>query len=148
MRRMKEQFQQNQAELETLKRTQEELRQGKAKLDNILSRLEKEQSDLDKNITVLKDKEQELNKAIERISNQESIDVDDAVTTTAPLYKQLLNAFAEEAALEDAIYYMGEALRCGVIDLDTSEDTVEETVHITCPDAEVPSKSWSIHLKV
>ncbi|RZC36857.1 tumor susceptibility gene 101 protein [Asbolus verrucosus] len=118
MRRMKEQFQQNQAELETLKRTQEELKQGKMKLNTILSRLEKEQNDLDKNITLLKDKEQELDKAIERLSNEEEIDVDDAVTTTAPLYKQLLNAFAEEAALEDAIYYMGEALRCGVIDLD------------------------------
>jgi ESCRT-I complex subunit TSG101 len=67
---------------------------------------------------LLKDKEQELDKAIERLSSEEEIDVDDAVTTTAPLYKQLLNAFAEEAALEDAIYYMGEALRCGVIDLD------------------------------
>lgn len=42
MRRMKEQFQQNQAELETLKRTQEELKQGKAKLDVILGKLEKE----------------------------------------------------------------------------------------------------------
>ncbi|KAK9882448.1 hypothetical protein WA026_021479 [Henosepilachna vigintioctopunctata] len=118
MRRMKELFQQNQAELDTLRRTQEELKQGKAKLDVILNKLEKEQNDLDKNITLLKDKEEELDKAIERISNEEPIDVDDAVTTTAPLYKQLLNAFAEEAALEDAIYYMGEALRCGVIDLD------------------------------
>lgn len=118
LRRMKEQFHQNQAELDTLKRTQEELKQGKAKLDLILSELEKEQNDLDKNITVLKDKEQELDKAIERLNNQEGIDVDDAVITTAPLYKQLLNAYAEEAALEDAIYYMGEALRCGVIDLD------------------------------
>lgn len=88
MRRMKEQFQQNQAELETLKRTQEELKQGKIKLDVILNRLEKEKNDLDKNITLLKDKEQELDKAIERIGNEESIDVDDAVTTTAPLYKQ------------------------------------------------------------
>lgn len=43
MRRMKEQFQQNQAELETLKRTQEELKQGKAKLDAILSKMTKEQ---------------------------------------------------------------------------------------------------------
>lgn len=42
MRRMKEQFQQTQAELETLKRTQDELKQGKAKLDSILIRLEKE----------------------------------------------------------------------------------------------------------
>lgn len=43
LRRMKEQFQQNQAELETLKRTQDELKQGRAKLDAILSRLTKEQ---------------------------------------------------------------------------------------------------------
>ncbi|XP_045464065.1 tumor susceptibility gene 101 protein isoform X2 [Harmonia axyridis] len=118
LRRMKEVFQQNQAELDTLRRTQDELKQGKAKLDVILSKLEKEQNDLDKNITLLKDKEEELDKAIQRISNEEPIDVDEAVTTTAPLYKQLLNAFAEEAALEDAIYYMGEALRCGVVDLD------------------------------
>jgi ESCRT-I complex subunit TSG101 len=121
LRRMKEQFQQNQAELETLQRTQDELKQGKMKLNTILSRLEKEQvsgvvlfgplgcekfkiwrpkqekscsvvvnlqSDLDKNITLLKDKEQELDKAIERLSSEEEIDVDDAVTTTAPLYKQ------------------------------------------------------------
>jgi ESCRT-I complex subunit TSG101 len=40
---MKEQFQQNQAELETLQRTQDELKQGKMKLNTILSRLEKEQ---------------------------------------------------------------------------------------------------------
>lgn len=88
MRRMKEQYLQNQAELETLKRTQEDLRQGKAKLDVMLNKLEKEKKDLEKNITLLRDKEQELNTAIEKIGVQESIDVDDAVTTTAPLYKQ------------------------------------------------------------
>lgn len=118
VRRMKELYQQNQAELDTLQRTQEELKQGKTKLEMILNKMEKEKNDLDKNIMLLKDKEEELNKAIERISNEEPIDVDDAITTTAPLYKQLLNAFAEEAALEDAIYYMGQALRCDVIDLD------------------------------
>lgn len=31
---------------------------------------------------------------------------------------RILNAFCEEAATEDAIYYMGEALRRGVIDLE------------------------------
>lgn len=30
----------------------------------------------------------------------------------------MLNAFAEEAATEDAIYYLGEGLRQGSIDLD------------------------------
>jgi ESCRT-I complex subunit TSG101 len=33
-------------------------------------------------------------------------------------FDRLLNAYAEEAATEDAIYYMGEALRSGVIDLE------------------------------
>lgn len=42
-RRMREQFQQHQAELETLRRTHQELVQGKAKLDEILGRLEREQ---------------------------------------------------------------------------------------------------------
>jgi len=31
---------------------------------------------------------------------------------------RLLNAFAEEQATEDAVYYMGEALRKGVVELD------------------------------
>ena len=34
------------------------------------------------------------------------------------LIVRLLNAFAEEQATEDAVYYMGEALRKGVVELD------------------------------
>jgi ESCRT-I complex subunit TSG101 len=33
-------------------------------------------------------------------------------------FSRLINAYAEEAAIEDAIYYIGEALRKGVIDLE------------------------------
>lgn len=42
-RRMKEQFSQHQAELETLRRTHQELVQGKTKLDDIIARMEREQ---------------------------------------------------------------------------------------------------------
>lgn len=118
-RRLKEQSLQSQAELETLRRTQQELREGKSRLEDILTRLQRERAELDKNVTILQEKEKELHTAIERLEEQEGIDVDEAVVTTAPLYSQLLNAFAEEATLEDAIYYMGEALRKEVIDLDT-----------------------------
>lgn len=118
-RRLKEQSQQSQAELETLRRTQQELREGKSRLEDILARLQRERSELDKNVAILQEKEKELETAVERLGEQEGVDVDEAVVTTAPLYSQLLNAFAEEATLEDAIYYMGEALRKEVIDLDT-----------------------------
>uniref|UniRef100_A0A1B6CLS7 UEV domain-containing protein n=1 Tax=Clastoptera arizonana TaxID=38151 RepID=A0A1B6CLS7_9HEMI len=117
-RRLDEQFAQSRAELDILQQSASELAQGKNKLEKILERLEKECNEMERNVTTLKEKEIELEKAINQLGEEESIDVDEAVTTTAPLYKQILNAFAEEAALEDAIYYMGEALRRGVIDLD------------------------------
>jgi ESCRT-I complex subunit TSG101 len=42
-----------------------------------------------------------------------------AISATTPLFKQLLNSYAEEAAIEDEIYYLGEALRQNVVDCDT-----------------------------
>ncbi|EDV40429.1 uncharacterized protein Dana_GF23934 [Drosophila ananassae] len=118
-RRIQEKVNQYQAEIETLNRTKQELVEGSAKIDSIISRLEREQVDLQKNIAVLKDKEEELEKSLETLESAEAIDPDEAVTTTAPLYRQLLNAYADEAATEDAIYYLGEGLRGGVIDLET-----------------------------
>jgi ESCRT-I complex subunit TSG101 len=138
-RRIEERVNQCQAEIQTLKRTKQELTEGQTKIQQIVAKLEREEQELKKNISVLKDKEQELEKSLESLEKVDGIDVDEAVITTAPLYKQwvvgsyywacfsnkhllffdrLLNAYAEEAATEDAIYYMGEALRSGVIDLE------------------------------
>ncbi|CAG5029923.1 unnamed protein product [Parnassius apollo] len=118
-RKLKEQSQQSQAELETLRRTQQELCEGKTRLEDIFTRLQREKASLEKNLSILQEKEKELEAAVERLAEQDGVEADEAVVTTAPLYSQLLNAFAEEATLEDAIYYMGEALRKEVIDLDT-----------------------------
>lgn len=117
-RRIQEKVNQCQAEIQTLKRTQQELNEGQSKINDIIGRLERDEQELNKSIAVLKDKEQELERALEGLEKVDGIDVDEAVTTTAPLYKQLLNAYAEEAAIEDAVYFMGEALRSGVIDLE------------------------------
>lgn len=87
-RRLCEQFSQLQAELETLRRTQQELMNGSSRLKELFSKLQKEKQELDKNINILQDKESELEKEIEKLSDNQSIDVDEAVTTIAPLYKQ------------------------------------------------------------
>ncbi|XP_055613338.1 tumor susceptibility gene 101 protein [Uranotaenia lowii] len=116
--RIQEKVNQCQAEIQTLKRTQQELNEGQSKINDIIGRLERDEQELNKSIAVLRDKDQELERALESLEKVDGIDVDEAVTTTAPLYKQLLNAYAEEAAIEDAVYFMGEALRSGVIDLE------------------------------
>uniref|UniRef100_T1JPK6 UEV domain-containing protein n=1 Tax=Strigamia maritima TaxID=126957 RepID=T1JPK6_STRMM len=117
-RRLRDVFSQAQAEMDVLKRTGDELGQGKTKLESIINKLEAEQMELDKNVFMLQEKNEAMANVISKLENQESIDVDEAVVTTTPLYKQLLNLFAEENATEDAIYYLGEALRKGIIDLD------------------------------
>lgn len=77
------------------------------------------QADVDKNIDLLKRKDEEMTAALEKMENQsEDNDIDDVMSPTAPLYKQILNLYAEENAIEDTIFYLGEALRRNVIDLD------------------------------
>lgn len=117
-RRLREQFFQLQAELETLRRTQQELTSGSTRLSELFSKFQKEKTELEKNVKILQDKDSELKKEISKLSDKQTIEIDETVTTIAPLYKQMLNCFVEEAAIEDAIYYLAEGLRSNIIDLD------------------------------
>ncbi|CAH1798904.1 unnamed protein product [Owenia fusiformis] len=125
-RRLKEIFAQAQAEMDALKKTQEDLNAGKAKLEEMVGNLEKEQIEVEKNISLLREKDEEIMDVLARMENREAIDIDEAVVAPAPLYKQLLNSFAEEQAIEDTIYYLGTALNRGSIDLDVFLKKVRE----------------------
>ncbi|XP_063043772.1 tumor susceptibility gene 101 protein-like isoform X2 [Engraulis encrasicolus] len=117
--RMKEEMDRAQAELDALKRTEEDLKRGHQRLEDMISRIGQETTDVDRNIELLKQKDEEMKAALEKMDNQsESSDIDDVIVPTAPLYRQILNLYAEENAIEDTIFYLGEALRRDVIDLD------------------------------
>uniref|UniRef100_A0A803J6F4 Tumor susceptibility 101 n=1 Tax=Xenopus tropicalis TaxID=8364 RepID=A0A803J6F4_XENTR len=117
--RMKEEMDRAQAELNALKRTEEDLKKGHQKLEEMVTRLEQEVTEVDKNIETLRKKDEELGVVVEKMESQsEYRDIDEVIVPTAPLYKQILNLYAEENAIEDTIFYLGEALRRGVIDLD------------------------------
>lgn len=87
-RRIQEKVNQCQAEIDTLKRTKQELKEGQSKLGDIMKKLERDEVELRKNIQLLTDKDVELTKTLETLEQNDQIDVDEAVTTTAPLYKQ------------------------------------------------------------
>ncbi|XP_051982650.1 tumor susceptibility gene 101 protein-like [Xyrauchen texanus] len=112
--RMKEEMDRAQAELDALKRTEEDLTKGHQKLEKMVTKLDLEMADVERNIELI-----ELTVALEKMENQsEDNDIDDVIVPTAPLYKQIMNLYAEENAIEDTIFYLGEALHKGVIDLD------------------------------
>ncbi|EDO39177.1 predicted protein [Nematostella vectensis] len=116
-RKAKATFEQAQIELDQLNRTQEELKRGGEKLQDIVTKLQKEQADVENNINVLTQKNEEISDVIAKLeSDTGNLQIDEAVVTTAPLYNQILNLFAEENAIEDTIYYLSEALRKEAVD--------------------------------
>lgn len=118
-RRLKDTLSQADVEMQQLKQTESELKSGQEQLDSILKRLEKEINEADTNAVLLMSKNEELEKELERLDKQEQFDADDAVMATTPVYRQIVASFAEEQALEDTIYYLGEALHKNVVDIDT-----------------------------
>jgi len=125
-RRLREDINQSQAEIDSLRKTQEELNRGQAKLTAILGKVRSEDQELSTNIRVLESKQQEMSGVVDKIEDGDQINCDEAVVASNPLFKQLMNAFAEESATEDAIYFLGEALRKGTIDVDVFLKQVRE----------------------
>jgi len=117
--RIRDEFSTLKAEQDSLKKIGEDLTSGGDKLRQMLRNLETESLQLDSSIKTLEQKQTDLKDMITKLDTTEQIDVDEAVTAAAPLYRQLLTAYAEESATEDAIYFLGEALRRGVIDCET-----------------------------
>lgn len=70
----------------------------------------------------------ELSELLDRLTTNEKqpVNVDEAVDTTFPLYRQLVSSFAEEQAIEDAVYYLGDALGKGALDLESFLKVVHE----------------------
>jgi len=104
---------------EILKKTGDQLQDGRNRLEMMVRRLNDEKSTLEQNIETCHKECSSLQEKIEtQKTNEDEAMIDDAIQAPTPLYKQIVNTFVEEAALEDTIYYLGEAFRCEKMDLD------------------------------
>jgi len=118
--RLREKVAQKEAEIEVLKNTQQELERGTRTLDTIISNCEKEAAELldaKSHMEKLDIHYQSL--ILKYKDSEETPDIDEAFGPTEPVYKQLMDCYAEENTISDALYYLGEGLQKGVIDLDT-----------------------------
>jgi len=130
-RALADEYQTKQVEVASLCRIKEELNNSQNKLKSSLVQLDKDNTELNELCTSLKEEHNSLVKTLEKVdtTNAEEDDdwcskkgtsgrIDQAIYTVAPLHKQIVDAYAEELALGDAIYYLGEALRRGIVDCD------------------------------
>jgi len=120
-RRVFEEFSTLRAERASLNKVNDDLTNGRSRLTQMIQKLEDESTQIDNSIQSLETNSTELETMLAQLEdqNENEICVDDAVIVQTPLYRQLLSAFAEECATEDAIYFLGDALNKGAVDFDT-----------------------------
>lgn len=120
-RKLREEYAMKNVEIQSLNKVRDELNTGQLQLSRTIETIDRETEVLDRSIRELKveqEKLEEAKKEADRMTDATDMKPEDAVSTTTPLYRQLLNAHAEEAAVHEAIYYLGEAMKQEVIDCD------------------------------
>lgn len=86
-------------------------------LEEIVSHLDQEVAEVGKNTEHFTKKDEELSSLGEVGNQSENHNINEVIIHTAPVYKQIQNLYKEKNASEDTIFYLGEAIRQGVIDL-------------------------------
>lgn len=116
--RFTEEFYKTKAEVQTLHSTNKELLDGQEDIGALEAELDAKLSQVESCLEDLSLEQRGLVQSIKAIDNldPEALDADKGIINTEePLYGQIVKCFAEDAAIGDAIYHLGEGLRLGLI---------------------------------
>lgn len=118
-----EEFHKTKAELQTLHSTSKDLLDGQEDIESIEAEIDSKLAHIDSCLADLNFEKDKLEKALQQINelNPEALDSDKGVIdTNEPIHGQIVMCFAQDAALSDAIYHMGEGFHHGLFpDLDS-----------------------------
>ncbi|CAH8630976.1 unnamed protein product [Schistosoma bovis] len=123
----KELIYQHQDDLQAIRQTQTGLFSGGQKIQEMINKMQQEKDRVCTEMESVKRKIRDLEETSEKLRKSDSnFIIDEVFDTTAPLYRQLVVSFAEEQAIEDAIYYLGEAVGKNVFDVEVYLKKVRE----------------------
>jgi ESCRT-I complex subunit TSG101 len=105
-------------DMEKFTQTQKGLEQNETLCQRAIESLQNEERELDKNLEILHQADE---KAAQWLQENESkkFNVDDVIVPDDVLSQQMFDLVAEDAAIEDTLYYLNRALESGVIDVDS-----------------------------
>ena len=120
-RKLREEYNMKNVEIQSLTQMRDDLKSGETKLKHAIAALDQDTAAMEQSIRELNHENAKMQDALvqaEKVKEDTDTRPEDAITCPTPLHRQLLNAHAEEAAVHEAIYYLGEALKHEVIDCD------------------------------
>lgn len=77
-----------QTDLQSIRKTRDDLVAGEQKLQSMLGKMAEEQEYLDSMVTALKASTEEIDKILQEAGAGEEAHIDEAIDTTAPLFRQ------------------------------------------------------------
>ena len=107
------------AEIDSLRRTLNDLERGKSQINEIIVDAEIEIENIKRYTSEIKQKTGLVNENLNKMKHREKADAQDAVIPLAPLYRQIMQLFAEELAIQDLIYYLNDGLRHKTVNLES-----------------------------
>jgi hypothetical protein len=97
------------------------MRLGQKQLRDFLEKSERDQRDLDLQLTVYKERKQELEESLEKYSQRtvtsDNDDIDTCIEPVTPLHRQIFENYAIDLTMDDLIYHLTDALKRRVISL-------------------------------
>jgi ESCRT-I complex subunit TSG101 len=106
------------AEIDSLRRVKNDLENSQQYLSSLINEAEMETKNVQELSSELKRRAGHLNLNLTRMKNRDQTNIEDAVVTTTPLYRQLLQLYAEETAIQDLIFYLSEGLTHKTVSLE------------------------------
>ncbi|ODM88549.1 hypothetical protein Ocin01_18133 [Orchesella cincta] len=104
---------------EIMRGTGKQLQEGRDKLERMVKDLNEEKANLERSMELCRKESRELEEEINRAKEIENEpDIDSAIVPPTPLYRQIVDSFVKDLAMADIIYYLGEALTNGKMDVD------------------------------
>lgn len=107
------------AEIDSLKKVRTDLESSANELNGLINEAESEALSVRELTAELRRKTQSLSESINRMKYRDKANIEDAVITTTPLYRQIFLLFAEELAIQDLVFYLGEGLAHNTLTLDS-----------------------------
>jgi ESCRT-I complex subunit TSG101 len=107
------------AEIESLKQTSNDLEIGKKRIDGMILDGQIEIENIKKYTQEIKQQTGQINQNLNKMKHREKSDIEDVVIALAPLYRQIMQLFAEEMAIIDLIYYLNEGLSHKTVSLES-----------------------------
>lgn len=117
-KKLSESVEEKTAEIDSLKRVKNDLEKSQSYLTMLISQAEAECNNIKELSSELKQRQTQLNESMTRMEHRDKTDLEDAVIATRPLYRQLLELFAEEVAIQDLLFYLSEGLNHKTVSLE------------------------------